>query len=109
MSTPAGKRPKPLEEKELRKLLSEAISSGGYVETIHARFDHVDRHIDLNDVLHGLQLSNWTLKAQKFDEEFWSWEYEIETETVEGEQLTAIVAVDPRNRSFEVLTRWIRD
>lgn len=107
MSTPVGRRPKALDAKELRKVLSEAIESGSYVETIHARFDHPERPIDLNDVLYGLGRLGWKLKERKFDEDFWNWEYEIQTETVEGEQLTVIVAVDPRNKSFEVLTRWI--
>lgn len=105
MSIGQGKRPKPLKEKELRKLLHEAIGAGSYNETFHARFDHAERKIDLNDVLYGLD-RQWTLKGAAFDDGFWQWRYEIATEDIEGNPLTVIVAVDPRNRSFEVITRW---
>ncbi len=109
MSTSVGRKPKPLTAEELKKLLDEAIESGAYCEKFHARYDHVEREIDLNDVLHGLARP-WSLDSvPKFDEDFWNYEYEVKTETIEGESLTIIVAVDPRNRSFEVITRWIND
>lgn len=109
MSSSFGRKPKPLNAKELRQLLDEAIESGSYFEKFHARYDHAEREIDLNDVLHGLRRS-WSLaSAPKFDEEFWNYEYQVKTETVEGKSLTVIVAVDPRNTSFEVITRWIND
>lgn len=104
------KRPKPLHIDELRRIILEAIDSGmysGYQETMHARFDNVDRGIDLNDVLFGLRSPNWSLKKKpEFSDEFWQWKYTVLTTNVEGESIGIVVAVDPKNRSFEVLTRW---
>ena len=108
-----GKRPKPLSRRELKKLVDEALAKGAYVgyeecqiETIHARFDHSERELDVNDVLHGLK-RNWeSSKPDHFEEFFWQWHYIIETEDIEGEPLAVVVAVDSLNRSFEVVTRW---
>lgn len=66
MSSPQGKQPKPLRVNELRQLLLQAIDSGlysGYEESIHARFDHIDRKIDLNDVLFGFKAGRLDLKT----------------------------------------------
>jgi hypothetical protein len=60
MSTLEPKRPKPLSEPELRKLIADAIENGAYIESFHARFDHVERKISLDDVLHGLE-QRWSL------------------------------------------------
>jgi hypothetical protein len=104
-----GKRPEKLNDKDLRKLILEAIQKGpwiGYSESIHARFDHPERHIDINDVLYGLEREWSGVKVVEFNADEWQWKYEIATEDIEGEPLTILIAVDPRNRSFEVVTRW---
>jgi hypothetical protein len=110
MSSPEAKQPKPLRVNELRPLLLQAIDSGlycGYEETIHARFDHVERKIDLNDVLFGLKRAGWTLKGQpEFSTDFWQWKYTIKTQDIEGDPIVIVVAVDTKGRSFEVITRW---
>jgi hypothetical protein len=109
MSIPEAKQPKPLRVNELRQLLHEAIDAGLYCgyETIHARFDNVERKIDLNDVLHGLKRTDWTLKhTPEFNTEFWQWKYTVTTKDIEGEPVGIVVAVDTKGRSFEVITRW---
>jgi len=103
----SSKRPEPLSRTELKKILDSAIKSGAYIETFHARFDHVERQIDLNDVLYGLQRPDWKLGSPpRFDKEFWSWEYTVRTMDLEGSPLTIVISVDSRNKSFEVITRW---
>jgi hypothetical protein len=37
-----------------------------------------------------------------------AWKYRIATESVDGGELTIIIAVDSANRTFEVVTRWKR-
>jgi len=104
-----GKRPDPLSDKDLRKLILEAIAKGpwtGYSESLHARFDHPERHIDINDVLHGLEKEWIGVKVGNFSAGYGQWHYEIATSDIEGEPLTIVVAADPRNRSFEIVTRW---
>jgi hypothetical protein len=90
--------------------LLDAIKAGlycGYEETIHARFDHAERKIDLNDILFGLKRSDWRLKhPPEFSNEFWQWKYTIKTQDVEGDPIVVVIAVDTRGKSFEVITRW---
>lgn len=102
-------RPPSLSEAELRKLLLEALEHAPdqqNLETYHARFDHHERGISIDDVIFGLE-KDWTYeRPPEFNETEWQWKYRILTETVDGEALTIIVAVDTANRSFEVITRW---
>lgn len=57
--TSQGSRPKPLKPFDLRTIVLAALSTeGSYIEqpmSLHARFDHPERRIDLNDVLFGLR------------------------------------------------------
>jgi len=108
MST-LGYRPHYLSEAELRALLVEALENGNgpdNPETFHARYDHVDRGLTLDDVIHGIE-HNWTYeRPPEFNDNEWQWKYRLATETIEGEPLTIIVAVDTRCKTFEVITRW---
>jgi hypothetical protein len=112
MLSKSGKRPDPLNESDLWSIVQEALSLKAYtfeegrIETLHAKFDHPERPIDVNDVLHGLRKTWKFTRTEKFDTYFWQWHYAIITEDVEGTPLTVIVAVDSRNRTFEVITRW---
>jgi hypothetical protein len=112
MLSTSGKRPNPLTQADLRKLVEEALLSSAYtyeeamIETIHAKFDHVERKLDVNDVLHGLRKVWQSSSTHKFNQYFWQWHYAIKTEDVEGLPLTIVIAVDTRNRTFEVVTRW---
>ena len=104
-----GYRPPCLREAELRKLVLEAMAGGpgpGNLETYHARFGHLERGISIDDVIHGLE-APWTYeRVPEFNEDQWQWKYRISTETIDGDALTIIIAVDTNDRSFEVLTRW---
>jgi hypothetical protein len=115
MSSPEQpKRPKRLTAAELRKVVMEALEKGwptGWHESSHARFDYLgERDIDVNDVLHGLEHPSWTKVRCKdpddFNEQEWQWNYEIDTQDVEQRGLTIRIAVDPRNKSFEIVSRW---
>jgi hypothetical protein len=107
MST-AGYIPPQLGEAELRKLLLEALDSAPDVnpETYHARFDHLERGLSVDDVIHGLERPWLFERAPKFNRREWQWKYRIATESIEGESIVIVVAVDTGNRSFEVITRW---
>jgi hypothetical protein len=108
MST-GGYIPPQLSEADLRKLLLGALegaSGRGSPETFHARFDHLERGITIDDVIHGIEHA-WTFeRAPEFNREAWQWKYYLATETIEGERLTIVVAVDTGSRTFEVITRW---
>lgn len=103
-----GYRPPSLSEEQLKALVTAALEEapGHSNETYHARFDHLERGLTADDVIHGLE-QDWKYeRAPEFNEEHWQWKYRIATETVDGDALTIIIAVDTTNRSFEVLTRW---
>jgi len=107
MST-IGYRPQYLKEADLKTLVLAAIAGvpEPSVETFHARFGHLERGISLDDVIHGLK-QDWKYeRTPEFNEEEWQWKYRLLTETIDGDELTIIVAVDTRARTFEVLTRW---
>jgi len=105
----AGYIPTHLSESDLRVLVLEALEGSpdeNAKETFHARFDHLERNLSLDDVMHGLERP-WTFeRPPEFNKDKWQWKYRIATESIDGEPLVIIIAVDTANRSFEVVTRW---
>lgn len=104
-----GRIPPPLTALELRKLVLEAISNAPDYEnpeTIHALFDNLDRRLSTDDVIHALEKEEWKLKSPKFNRDEWQWKYEIDSESIDGEPITIIIAVDTVRREFTVITRW---
>lgn len=104
--TSKGTRPKPLSAAEVRKVVLEAINSYSYVESSHARLDHPERMISLQDVIYGLERSWRSCQPAEFNEFEWQWKYRIRTTDLDDDDLTIIVAVDSRNSRFEVVTRF---
>jgi len=64
--------------------------------------------LSLDEVVHGLERDWHYERTPEFNEAEWQWKYRIASETVDGDLLTIIIAVDSVNRSFEVVTRWKR-
>jgi hypothetical protein len=104
--------PNPLAVEELRKLVLDAMNASTYAETLethHALFGHMDRDITHGDVMHGLQ-SSWNFERPPvFNRDCWQWKYYIATETVDGDPITVIIAIDSWRREFTVVTRWPED
>jgi hypothetical protein len=104
-----GYIPPCLSEEELRALISDALGNWpGSVPgfTFHALFDHLDRNLSQDDIIHGLE-RQWKFdRAPVFNHDEWQWKYFIATESIDGDGLLIIIAVDTANRSFEVITRW---
>jgi hypothetical protein len=107
----AGTIPPALTEEQLKKLLLEAMDETADTynpETFHARFDHLDRGLQMDDVIHGIG-QEWQFERPPcFNKFHWQWKYYIDTENVDGGRILVIVAVDTVDRSFEVITRWRR-
>lgn len=104
-----GVVPNPLTEEELGKLVLDAINAETYAETLetyHALYGHMERGIETADVMHGLE-GQWQFERQpQFNRNLWQWKYYIAAETVDGEPITIIIAVDSWRREFSVVTRW---
>jgi hypothetical protein len=109
MSTVSGFTPPSLSETELKSLLVEALDDApGWrsQETFHARFDHLERGLSMDDIIHGIK-GDWKFERQpEFNASEWQWKYRIAAKTIDEDPLTIIVAVDTANRTFEVVTRW---
>ena len=100
-------RPSPLREGSLRQLIRAALKRGYYRESLHAESGHADRNISIDDVIHGLERTDWTLaKTPDYDEEHRNWEYLIRTVDIEGEELHVKIAAFPDDKRIEVITRW---
>jgi hypothetical protein len=105
----AGTKPPSLTEQQLRELVLEAIDDAadtGSLETFHALYDHPERGLDTNDVIHGLEYAWKFARPPLFNTDCWQWKYYLDTENVGGDPILIIVAVDTLNREFEVVTRW---
>jgi hypothetical protein len=96
---------------ELKKLVLEALQKAPDYknpETFHALFDHLERGLTTDDVIHALE-EDWNLARSRFDKDEWQWRYEIESESIDGEPITIIISVDSLRKEFIVVTRWRRD
>jgi hypothetical protein len=108
----SGTIPNPLRCPELKKLLMYALEDAPETrnpETFHARFDHLERGLQMDDVVFGIETEWKACRPLGFNKRHWQWKYEISTESADEVPLTIIVAVDTANRSFEVITRWTED
>lgn len=91
----------------LRTLVRSAIEKGYYRESFHAEYEHPERNISADDVLHGLDREDWSLaKPPEWSEDYGQWKYLIKTLDVEGEELHVLIAAMPDYNRFEVITRW---
>jgi hypothetical protein len=104
-----GTIPPSLTEQQLKELLLHAIDNAADTdnpETFHALFGHLDRGLQTNDVIYGLEREWKFERPPVFNPKFWQWKYYIDTESVGGDAITITVAVDTLRREFEVITRW---
>jgi hypothetical protein len=95
---------KSLTAEALRSVIEEAIVNGHVRESWHARQDHPERNISLDDVLHGLKATDWTMLPEH-DNVRNSWKYKISTEDIEGVELTLVIVPLDAN-TIRVITKW---
>lgn len=46
------------------------------------------------------------IHSSEFNKEEWQWKYEIDSESIDGDPITVILAVDSLRKEFIVVTRW---
>lgn len=103
--------PKPLTALELRNLLLDALQKAHEYrspETFHALFDHLERGLTTDDVVHALE-GQWTIARSSFNKQEWQHKYEIDGSSIDGDPITIVIAVDTQAREFIVVTRWRKD
>jgi hypothetical protein len=64
--------------------------------------------LSTDDVIHALE-GRWTIARSSFNKKEWQHKYEIDGESIDGEPITIIIAVDTGAREFTVVTRWRGD
>ena len=104
----AGYIPPSKSADELRKLILDAIQKTpdyNNLETYHALYEHPERGITSDDVIHALE-GPWVLKRTVCNRDEWQWKYKIDSESIDGEPITIIIAVDSERKEFTVITRW---
>jgi hypothetical protein len=104
----AGFIPQPLSDDELRALILEALEKAPddrNPETFHALYDHLDRNLSTDDVIHALE-GEWSVARSAFNKHEWQYKYEIDGISIDGDPITIIVAVVTKRREFTVVTRW---
>jgi hypothetical protein len=70
--TSSGKRPSPLRAVAVRKVVLAALGNeGSYRESLHATFDHLERKISFDDVIHGLKQQWISCKPDEFSTDEW--------------------------------------
>ena len=108
MAREEGFIPQPLSADKLKKLVQEALEKAPddhNPETFHALFDHLERGLTTDDVIHALE-GNWTIARNVFNKKEWQHKYEIDGESIDGDHITVIIAVDTVRGEFTVVTRW---
>ena len=106
-----GTVPDPLTEDELKELVREAIDNAEDTdnpESYHALYAHLERGLQTDDVIHGLERDWHFQRSPRFNRDEWQWKYYILTESIDGDAITIVIAVDSLRREFEVITRWVQ-
>jgi hypothetical protein len=94
-------------EQQLRELVRFARKRGYYGETFHSEVERAHRNISPDDIAYGLDREDWyQCRKPDFDEEHNNWEYLIHTADIEGDELHLKIAVDEKNKRFEVISKW---
>ena len=91
----------------LRHLVAKAVEKGWVREVFHAEHERAYRNISMEDVLYGLERSNWTLAAPPdYDATHKNWEYQIKTVDIEGVELGLKIAPNPADGTVIVITKF---
>jgi hypothetical protein len=107
MSSSEAPRPPHMGEQQLREFVRVARRKGYYGETFHSEVERAHRDISPDDIAYGLDREDWyQCRQPDFDEEHNNWEYLIHTVDIEGDELHLKIAVDEKNKRFEVISKW---
>lgn len=94
-------------EPVLRQLVAKAVEKGWIREAFHSEHERAHRNISMEDVLYGLERSDWVLAAlPNYDDEHKNWEYKIKTVDIEGVELGLKIAPDLATGTVIVITKF---
>lgn len=109
--TSPGTKPAPLTPDKVREVILEALGDeGSYREMFSLHLlDYPQRKLDFNDVLFGLKREWEACRIDGFNEREWQWKYEIKTQDIDGRSFFIVLALDPINKKFRIITRYPDD
>lgn len=100
-------RPPCPSEQAIRECITYALEKGYYRESDHATDDHPERNISTDDVIYGLECTDWTFdRPSEFDEDRGEWKHYVSTVDIEGDALLIILKIIPEYKRFKVISRW---
>src|SRR5690242_5052740 len=98
---------RPLSEAGLRQLIDKALDKEWVREAFHSETERAYRGISDEDVLYGLERSDWVLAAEPdYDPDHKNWEYLIRTHDLEGDELHLKVVPNPSEGTVRVITKF---
>lgn len=101
-----SKRPHKIEN-VIRKA-TELVVKGKYIATFHAECRQFERDITLLDALYVIKTGYRENKHDEFKEEWNTWNYAIEGETLQDERIRVIVSFDDENLLIITVINIIR-
>ena len=94
-------------ENALRQVIAKAVEKGWVREAFHAEHERAYRNISMEDILYGLEHSDWTLAAAPdYDSAHKNWEYKIKTVDIDDVELFLKIAPDPSAGTVLVITKF---
>jgi hypothetical protein len=100
-------RTKALSESVLRQHVAKALSKGWIRESFHSATERAHRNVSFDDVLFGLEKSDWVLAAPpNYDDDHKGWEYLIKTTDIEGVELELKIAAKPVDGTVIVISKF---
>jgi hypothetical protein len=98
---------KSLSEIALRQFVTKGLEKGWIREAFHAEHERAYRNISMEDVLYGLERSDWILVATPdYDPQHKNWEYKIKTVDIDGDELTLKIAPNLTDGTITVITKF---
>ena len=91
----------------LRQVIVRALEKGWVRETPHSEHERAYRNISDEDVMHGLERSDWVIDAPPdYDGKHKSWEYLIKTCDLEGVELHLKLTASSTDGTVRVITKY---
>ncbi len=104
----ADSQPKPLSEIALRQFVRKALAKDWIKEGFHSEAERADRNVSLDDILCGLERSDWTITSSRYCPKFKDspYTYEILTRDIDGIELELVIAPNLKTGTLKVVTKY---
>jgi len=77
---------------EAQALIREIARTGSVVPTYHAKYGHIERNYDSQDIEHILR-NGVVTREPEYDQKHQDWKYRVEGNTIDGDLAVAITVI----------------